>query len=67
MPGIYPAVGPEMSLYRVCWVEEGEIKSSHAQFVRMALKHMESLLVKGQPSWMVPVPPGDVELDDIPF
>ena len=69
MAGIYPAVTPEMTLYRVHWVEEGEIKKSHAQFVRMAFKHMESLLAKGQPSWMVPVPYSELadDLDDIPF
>ena len=50
-------------------VEEGEIKKSHAQFVRMAIKHMESLLAKGQPSWMVSVPYSEWadDLDDIPF
>tara|TARA_R100000458_G_C8133510_1_gene147582 strand:- start:182 stop:379 length:198 start_codon:yes stop_codon:yes gene_type:complete len=60
---------PEMTLYRVHWMEEGEVKKSHAQFVRMAFKHMESLLAKGQPSWMVPVPFSDLDddLDDIPF
>jgi len=63
-----PLREPEMTLYRVHWMEKGEVKKSHAQFVRMAFKHMESLLAKGQPSWMVPVPFSDLDdLDDIPF
>ena len=64
-----PLREPEMLLYRVHWMEEGEVKKSHAQFVRMAFKHMESLLAKGQPSWMVPIPFSDLDddLDDIPF
>ena len=57
---------PEFALYRVCWVEDGEIKKSHGQYVRMAIKHMESLLAKGQPSWMVPIPYSELD-DDIPF
>ncbi len=67
--GTWPAVTPEMCLYRVHWIEEGQVKKSHAQFVRMAFKHMESLLAEGQPSWMVPVPYSDLDdnLDDIPF
>tara|TARA_R100000234_G_scaffold60224_1_gene36518 strand:+ start:257 stop:454 length:198 start_codon:yes stop_codon:yes gene_type:complete len=64
-----PLKEPEMLLYRVHWMVEGEVKKSHAQFARMAFKHMESLLAKGQPSWMVPVPFSDLDedLDDIPF
>ena len=61
-----PLREPEMLLYRVHWMEEGELKKSHAQFARMAFKHMESLLAKGQPSWMVPIPYADLD-DDIPF
>ena len=57
----------EMPLYRVHWVEEGEVKKSHAQYVRMAFKHMESLLAKGQPSWMAPVQYNELVDDDIPF
>lgn len=55
-----------MYLYRVHWMEEGEVKRSHAQFIRMAFKHMESLLAKGIPSWMVPIPYSELD-DDIPF
>ncbi len=64
-----PLREPETLLYRVHWINEGEVKKSHAQFVRMAFKHMESLLAKGQPSWMVPVHPSELgdELDSIPF
>ena len=56
-------------LYRVHWMVEGEVKKSHAQFVRMAFKQMESLLAKGQPSWMVPVFYSDLDedIDNIPF
>jgi len=59
----------EPVLYRVHWMVEGEVKKSHAQFVRMAFKHMESLLAKGQPSWMVPVFYSDLDedMDNIPF
>jgi len=59
----------EPMLYRVHWMVEGEVKKSHAQFVRMAFKHMESLLAKGQPSWMVPVFYSDLDedIDNIPF
>jgi len=59
----------EPVLYRVHWMVEGEVKKSHAQFVRMAFKHMESLLAKGQPSWMVPVFYSDLDedIDNIPF
>tara|TARA_R110001583_G_scaffold41693_1_gene132418 strand:+ start:944 stop:1144 length:201 start_codon:yes stop_codon:yes gene_type:complete len=64
--GVYPAVTPDMYLYRVHWMEEGEVKRSHAQFIRMAFKHMESLLAKGIPSWMVPIPYSELD-DDIPF
>ena len=62
-----PLREPETLLYRVHWMEAGEVKTSHAQFVRMAFKHMESLLAKGQPSWLVPIPEGTFEDDDIPF
>ena len=64
-----PLREPEMLLYRVHWLEEGEVKKSHAQFARMAFKHMENLLAKGQPSWMVPIPYSDLDpgLDDVPF
>ena len=61
-----PLREPETLLYRVHWISEGEVKKSHAQFARMAFKHMESLLAKGQPSWMVPVPYSELS-DDIPF
>tara|TARA_R110002074_G_scaffold204656_1_gene372993 strand:+ start:644 stop:841 length:198 start_codon:yes stop_codon:yes gene_type:complete len=59
----------EPMLYRVHWMVEGEVKKSHAQFVRMAFKQMESLLAKGQPSWMVPVFYSDLDedIDNIPF
>ena len=59
----------EPMLYRVHWMVEGEVKKSHAQFVRMAFKHMEHLLAKGQPSWMVPVFYSDLDedIDNIPF
>ena len=59
----------EPMLYRVHWMVEGEVKKSHAQFVRMAFKQMESLLAKGQPSGMVPVFYSDLDedIDNIPF
>ena len=59
----------EPMLYRVHWMVEGEVKKSHAQFVRMAFKQMESLLAKGQPSWMAPVFYSDLDedIDNIPF
>ena len=56
--------GPWTTLYRVHWIEEGEQKKGSIRGPRMAFKQMESLLQRGIPSWMVPVP---FEDDDIPF
>ena len=60
---------PWTALYRVHWIEEGKQKKSAIRGPRMAFKHMESLLAKGQPSWMVPVFYSDLDedIDNIPF
>jgi len=52
------------TLYRVHWIEDGKQKKGSIRGPRMAFKQMESLLQRGIPSWMVPVP---FEDDDIPF
>ena len=52
------------TLYRVCWVEEGKTKQTPIRSALHAFKHMEALLARGVPSWMMPVPWED---DDVPF
>ena len=56
----------DFALYRVCWIQDGEVKKSHAQYVRNAQNRVRLILSQGQPAWLEHVPDG-FDDDDVPF